>query len=100
MVMAQVQVLLSEKRTALSMFRTGVVIMVFAISMLSAVLILEDGYGLEDYGLMILASVLLIYSLSIMIRAQSRVQQIDQRVKVVIGLLPPLKNTIGDLLED
>jgi hypothetical protein len=98
--MSQVQVLLAEKRTALSMFRTAMVILVFSISLISAIAVIESSYGTEHFLLFALAIGLMVYSVIEMVRSYRRVGLIDARVREIIGTLPPLKNTIGDLLDE
>jgi uncharacterized membrane protein YidH (DUF202 family) len=99
MVMSTVQVLLAEKRTALALFRTAMVIMVFAISLLSSVVVLVEELVWEHYLLVVVALGLMVYSGALMMVSRRRVASIDARVKAVIATLPPLKNTIGDLLD-
>jgi hypothetical protein len=92
-------VLLAEKRTALSLFRTAMVILVFSISLISAIVVIEEHYGTEELALFALAIVLMVYAFIQMVVSYRKVGRIDARVKGIIGTIPPLKNTIGDLLD-
>ena len=102
-IMSQIQVLLSEKRTSLSVFRTGMVLLAFPISVVTVLTTTSGYYSTSDVWellvfLLAVCVTMVILGIYMILRSFKRVRRIDDRVDHLKNLIRPLMDTIGDLL--
>lgn len=103
--MAQIQVLLAEKRTSLAVFRTGAVLLALPISIITVLITTSDFYTVENVWqfftfLIAVCTALVVMGLYMCVRSWRRVRKVDHRVDFLKMAIQPLDHIIGDLLGD
>ena len=99
LILGEIQVLLSEKRTALSSMRTGIAIFALPLSVLSVLIATSHYYSFEkvmplllpllllNLGLVVLGSWLVFHSIGRLHRYDSRIRELTQKYRSIAELV-------------